>query len=414
MKKMAWLVLALPLFVLAQDVQQEIRHETSTINIEIPVRVFRDGAFVETLTLDDFEVTDNGRPQRIDALYLVKKAAIARKSEARTFTPETARHFYLLFEVGDFDPKIPEAVRYFVRNVLLPGDDLAVATPLKTYRMKADVLMTSPAEEIARQIIGIVRHDALIGYSEYRGILEDLKSLARSIAAMSPEGTGGGSFISTDPFSSAIPLSTGGSIEEQLQNYADLLARLQGLRVIDRDKLLAFARHLKGLEGEKNVFLFYQREFVPKLDPKLLAMFGVIYNERMDIVQTINGLFQLYYRDVTVDTAEINQAFADSATAVHFLFLAKPAERSEGVVMTEQSEDIFTTFGQMAKATGGIAESSANAAALMKGAAEAAENYYLLYYTPDAYKADGTFHELRVTVKGGGVRVIHRAGYVAD
>jgi len=410
MKKIILLALALPLLAQAQD----IRVETSAINVEIPVRVFRDQAFVDTLTIDDFKITDNGRPQRIDALYLVKKAAIARKSEARAFAPATARHFYLLFEVSDFDPKIPEAVRYFVRNVLMPGDDLAIATPLKTYQMKADVLMTSPAETISRQIIGIVRHDALIGYSEYRGILEDLKSLARSIASMSPEGTGGGSFISTDPFSSAIPLAAGASIEEQLQNYSDLLSRLQGLRVIDRDKLLAFARYLKDLEGEKNVFLFYQREFIPKIDPKVLAMFGVIYNERMDIVQALNGLFQLYRRDVTIDSAEINQAFADSATAVHFLFLAKPAERSEGVVMTEQSEDIFAVFTEMAKATGGIAESSANAAALMKGAAEAAENYYLLYYTPEAYKADGTFHELRVTVKGGGVRVIHRAGYVAD
>ena len=141
---------------------------------------------------------------------------------------------------------------------------------------------------------------------------------------MSPRDAGGGSAVSTDPFSSAVPLATGASIEEQLQNYSDLLDRLQSLRVVDRDKLLGFARHLKGLEGEKNVLLFYQREFIPKLDPKILAMFGVIYNERADIVQTLNGLFQSYRRDVTIDTAEINQAFADSATAVHFLFLTRP------------------------------------------------------------------------------------------
>jgi len=416
MKKLIVLACLVPLLAPAQDIVpvQDIRHETATVNIEIPVRVFRGGDFVDGLTIGDFEVTDNGRPQRIEALYLVKRAAIERKSGTTAFDPATDRHFYLLFEVGEFDPKIPEAVDHFVRNVLLPGDELAISTPLKTYRMKGDVLLTSAKEAISRQITGIVRHDTLVGYAEYRSIIEELKSLARSVAGFSPGDFGGGSGIPTDPFSSATSLATGSSIEEQLQNYSDLLSRLQSLRVIDRDRLLQFASHLNGLSGEKNVFLFYQREYIPKLDPKVLAMFGVAYNERMDIVQTLNNLFQFYHRDVPLDLAEINRAFADSATAVHFLFLARPAERSEGIVMAEQSEDIFTVFSQMSRATGGIATSSANISALMKGAAEASENYYLLYFTPDAYRADGTFHDLRVTVKGGGVRVVHRAGYIAD
>ena len=57
---------------------QEIQHETSAINIEVPVRVFTKGKFVEELTIKDFEVFEEGVPQKIEALYLIKKSIIER------------------------------------------------------------------------------------------------------------------------------------------------------------------------------------------------------------------------------------------------------------------------------------------------------------------------------------------------
>jgi hypothetical protein len=45
---------------------------------------------------------------------------------------------------------------------------------------------------------------------------------------------------------------------------------------------------------------------------------------------------------------------------------------------------------------------------------EASENYYLLYYRPQAYRADGRFRTIKVRVKGRSYRVLHRSGYLAD
>ncbi len=410
MKKVSLLVLVLPLLALAQD----IRHETTTINIEIPVRVFKGNAFVDGLTLDDFEVYDNGQAQKLEAVYLVKKATIERRSETKIFTPQTARHFYLLFEIAEFDPRLREAVDFFVKNVLVPGDDLVIGTPVKTYRMKGDILLTAGKEEISRRVTGLVRHDALIGYSEYRAILDEMKPLAQRIASVLEGTSSSDSDFHADPFLNNIVPTTGLSVEGLLQDYSQLLDRLQSLRVIDAGRLLEFARYLKAQEGQKTVFLFYQREFLPKLDPKILAMSGAKYNDNLDILQTLNGLFQSYRRDAPFNMEDVNKAFSDSSTAVHFLYIAKPAEKIGGLVMAEQSEDIFSTFSEMAEATGGLAASSANISALMNEVAEASENYYLLYYTPAGHRADGTFHALRVKVKGGGVRVIHRSGYIAD
>jgi hypothetical protein len=402
-------ITALPFLLALVSFSQDIQYKTKTINIEVPVRVFKGDAFVGSLTLDDFEIYDNGRLQKLEAVYLIKKTSVEPKGETRKFAPQTARHFYLLFEIGEFNPKIPEAVDFFVKNVLVPGDDLTITTPMKTYRMKKEALQNADREKICKIIIGLVRRDTLIGNSEYRGILEELKSLAKFMASEIKK-----DLSAKDAFFSNSVVVSGVSIEEQLQQYSQLLQRLEGLRVVDQRKLLDFAQYLNGVDGPKNVFLFYEREFIPKLDPTVLSMYNFANSDRPDIQVTLSGLFDLYRRETPLNVDYVKQAFSSSSTAVHFLFISKPAERSSGIVMEEQSEDIYAAFTEMAKATGGISDASANIAALMKSAVGATENYYLLYYTPADYQADGKFHYIQVKTKSGSYRLVHRSGYIAD
>jgi hypothetical protein len=68
----------------------------------------------------------------------------------------------------------------------------------------------------------------------------------------------------------------------------------------------------------------------------------------------------------------------------------------------------------MSRATGGYIASTANLDAAMKSAVAAAENYYLLYYTPKGYTSDGRFHNVQVKLKSGNYRLSHRLGYIAD
>jgi hypothetical protein len=197
-------------------------------------------------------------------------------------------------------------------------------------------------------------------------------------------------------------------------HYGTLLERLGSLRVVDEKKLLAFAGHLKALEGLKGVFFFYQREFVPKIDPRVVDMLTTKYNQRPDITQSLDTFFGLEKRESSFNVDIVTKAYADASASIHFLHIARPAERIEGIRMEEQSEDIFGPFLKMAMATGGYAASSANIAAAMKSAVEASENYYLLYYTPADYRPDGRFREVTVKVRNGAYRVSHRLGYIAD
>jgi hypothetical protein len=412
--KRAFLCVLLSTGTLAVFARQQVREESLVINVEVPVRVFKGSSFVDTLNAADFEVYENGAPQKIEAVYLVNKRMIARREEEKKFRPETARNFYLLFEITEYVPRLDEALRYFVFDVLAPGDNIILVTPLKTYRMLSEAVAAKRKEDLFAQFQGILRRDCSMGTSEFRSIVQDLERLARALSQQ----VAGSPVISTpetplrmDGMTS--PENEGRTIDDLVQRYSMLLSQLDTIRSLDPQKVLDFANFLKGVEGQKNVFLFYQREFIPKIEPKILYQYMELYQDRPDIQHQIIELFEFYRRELTFDPELIKKAFADAAVSIHFLFLTPPAEVIPGVRLEEQSDDIYSAFREVARASGGFIESSANPSRLMKNAVEASENYYLIYYSPQNYVRDGAFREIKVRVKDAALRLVHRLGYFA-
>jgi hypothetical protein len=395
---------------------QQVSEESLVINIEVPVRVFKGSAFIDTLTVDDFEIFENGVPQKIEAVYLIKKRSVERREEEKAFKPETARNFYLFFEISDYVPKIDEALRYFVFDVLVPGDNIVLVTPMKTYRMLSEAIAAKRKEDILNQFKGILRRDTSTGSSEYRDIVQELTKLSSAMSQMLSGATA--LPIPDNPSPARMDSWTGAendgrTIDDLLQRYSDLLARLENIRTVDQKRLLDFSNYLKNIEGQKYVFLFYQREFIPKIDPKILYEYIDLYQDRPDMQQKMTDLFEFYRREFTFDAELIKRAFADSLISSHFLFITPPPELIAGVRLEEQSDDVYATFKAIARASGGFIENSANPAYLMKNAVEASENYYLIYYSPQKFVKDGSFKEIKVKVKNHDYRVVYRLGYFA-
>lgn len=390
---------------------QEVYEEVFVINIEVPIRVFKSGTFVDNLTIDDFEVYEEGILQKIEAVYLVKKRTIERREEKKRFVPKISRNFFLFFEISEYTPKLGDAVDYFIHNVIIPGDNLIIITPMKTYRLTSRALEFKSKEELANQLKEMLIRDATMGYSEYRSEVMQLVSLAKAISAEDISGSGN-SIKQLDGFSSAqysdMPL------ERKLMRYSEILHRIENLRKVDQQKLLDFARFLKNVEGQKYVFLFYQREFIPQIEPRIIDQFITVYQNQPGITRNISGLFEIYKRNISFDVDLVKRAYADSSISIHFLFITTPTKHIHGVHFKEQSEDIYSAFKEMARATGGFIDSSANTEALFKQAVEASENYYLLYYIPLNYKGDGEFKEIKVRVKNKNYKVVHRLGYFAN
>ncbi len=401
---------------------QEIKEEATVINIEVPVRVFKGEMFVDNLTIDDFEVFENGVSQKIEAVYFVKKRSVERSQERKRFAPKTARNFFLFFEISEYQPQIGDAIDYFVHQVLAPGDNLSVVTPMKSYRMKNIAFEVISRNEVARQLIGIIRKDTLTGNSEYRNLIKEIAGLAQSISTQMAQARliiaaqDQNLELVSQPVTDLSSNSQydGRTMEEQLNMYENFVFRLEDLRKVNQKTLLNFAQYLKQQDGQKYVTVFYQREYIPQIDPNLLSQTLSLFQDNPIIQQTISNMIDFYRREIPIDTELIKQTYADCSISIHFLYITRQPEREYGVYMEDHSEDIFAAFREMAIATGGFVDSSAMADSLFKRAVEASENYYLLYYSPTSYTSDGKFKEIKIKIKNKDYRIFHRAGYFAN
>ncbi len=390
---------------------EQVAEQAIVINIEVPVRVFQNGNFIENLTIDDFEILEEGNPQKIEAVYLVKNRTVERSEEKKRFIPSTERFFFLFFEISEYTPKIGDAIDYFHENVLVPGDSLVIVTPMSTYKLRDQVLEFQSKKELSQQLKELLRKDAMVGNAEYRGAVEELVGLARSLSSNSPGGPGN---ETTQLDNYTLPGYGREPFEKQLAKYLNTLDRIRKLRRVDQAKLLDFARVLKNETGQKYVFMIYEREYIPQIEPSILDKYLAYYQDKPHVLQGLYDMSETSRRNISFDVDRVKQAFADSSISIHFLFLTPAIEHVQGVYFQERSEDIYGAFREMADATGGFVDSSANPASSFKRAIEASDNYYLLYYSPQKYAKDGQFKKITVRVKERDYKVVHRMGYYSN
>jgi len=169
---------------------------------------------------------------------------------------------------------------------------------------------------------------------------------------------------------------------------------------------------LRSQTGQKFVYYFFQHEFRPEISSNTLDQLVMANQDRPDILAGVQTIVQLYSRSITLDHQRLKDAFADSGAHFHFLFMNTQPERISGIVMREQSEDIFMALSTIAQATGGITDTSRNPAASFKTTLKESENYYILYYKPASTAPPGTFIDVAVRVRNRDYRVVHRAGYL--
>jgi len=381
------------------------QHEVTVRNIEVPVRVFDGKKFVDNLTIEDFEIYENGIPQKIEALYLGNQNRIARQEELKAFSPQTARHFYFLFQIIEYNPKLEESIKHFFINVLHPLDTLTLMTPQKPYHLTSEALQKEKAEDIAKAMLKLLRKDTKISSSAYRSQMRSLTGLVRAIS-------GDSAMTEFEPGESVEEGSS--SLEMMLRRYRNNLMKMEDLRMVDQDQFIQFAFKLKSIPGQKHVFFFYEREFRPEISPRVVDRLIASYQDQPGILADIQDLFQLYQRHVKVNTDKISNAFADASICFNFLFVDRDERSASGIHMREQSEDFFEAFRATATATGGTVDSSKNPSDAFQNALRAGENYYLLYYSPPNYTKDGSFKKIQVKVNNPKYKVTYRQGYIAN
>jgi len=357
-------------------------------NVSVPVRVFDGDSFVDDLTLEDFEILEDGKPQKAMALYLTRKAEIERM-EGRDYMPYSGRFFYFIFQLYENHPRILEALDYFFSEIYVPEDQLVVMTPLKVYELNKELVASSPKEQVVEYIQGTIRKDTLTAAQQYNSLMKDLVRNAQGVSR--------------------------GDVTSALPQYRQNLMKLEQVTAQDERRLVGFASQLKRIDGQKNVFYFCQSEYRPKLRPLTLSSLLEANQDVPNIYGELQELFTFYTKESNLDIERITQIFADSAILFNFIYINRRPEGGGGnIQMEEQSEDVYEAFSKIAESTGGAVENSQNPAAALEKSAALSESYYLLYYSPENYRQDGEYKSITVKVKGREYKVYHRLGYVAD
>jgi VWFA-related protein len=357
-------------------------------NVSVPVRVFDGDTFVDDLTIEDFEVLEDGRPQKVMAMYLTRKSEIERM-EGRDYMPYSGRFFYFIFQLYENHPRILDALDYFFTHIYVPEDQLVVMTPLKVYELNKDLVANSPKETVVEYIQNTIRKDTLTAAQQYNSLMKDLIRNAQGISR--------------------------GDVTSSLPQYRQNLMKLEQVTAQDERRLVGFASQLKRLDGQKNVFYFCQSEYRPKLRPLTLSNLLEQNQGTPNIYGELQELFTFYTKESNLDVERITQIFADSSILFNFIYINRRPEGGGGSIqMEEQSEDVFEAFSKIAESTGGAVENSQNPAAALEKSAALSESYYLLYYSPENYKKDGEYKGITVKVKGREYKIFHRLGYIAD
>jgi VWFA-related protein len=359
------------------------QHESVVVNIGVPVRVLKKDAFVDGLTLADFEVYENGVRQPIEAVYLIKNKEVLREERtpgAAAPRPRNVRNYVLSIDLKEYLPKVGDALDFFFTDVLGPKDSLFVVTPVKTYKFRSEYLARVPRPQVADRLKGILKTDIQLGNSPYRRLMQDFYQLEAE--DFPPEQA---------------------DVKETM--LFDLAMQIRDLTQIKEGQVMRFADTLKSLEGDKHVFLIFQKEVLPEHE--------FSDGRQAELVKTVD-----------FDVDKIKRYFSDASITVHCLFITKtpsvaldPMGQNRTIRayrLQDLTADLYASFKEMAAATGGLVESTTNPDFALRRAAEVSSNYYLLYYRPLDYRADGRFQRIEVRVKGEGLKVIHRLGYVAD
>ena len=358
---------------------QELQHESVAINIEVPVRIYDGAKFVGDLTIENFELYENGVLQTIDAVYLINKTSTQREESRvdtqdnkKIFSPKLSRQFVLIFEVREVFAEVEKAIWHFFDNVLIPSDKLIVATPLKSYHFKENSWKFVSKEEMANQLIKRLKKDTLIRPVDW-GSLDDYMNY-------------------------------------EDMNRNDMEDAFFGQRYINEKNLLNIAEYLKSLPGQKNVFLFLQQELIDYAMPTTTSSVSDMMSG-LDYLTNLSRIASFGYV-----SKKIKKAYADSTILFNLLYLKNNKVVTSGSMFgkIDLAGGMFGTFKDLSKITGGLTQTTANVSDSFKKAVDASENYYLLYYTPKNYKADGKFKRIKVKIKGQKYRIIHRTGYIAN
>ncbi len=370
---------------------QAQQHEVAVTLKLIQVYVTaRDGSPVTDLELSDFEVFDNGRPQKLTEFerHFIHLPKIEAKPEETLISPSQVispmnRKFFLFFDFAFNDHagilRSRRAALHFIDTSLQPEDEVGLISYSARQGMKIREYLTPDHEKVRRIVEGLEGNRVL-------GRSEDFKAKYWQEFAAAAEAGG----------TAGRRESAGGEIARMGQQAMEFDRNVYHLQVRNfSENLTDLGRALRYIPGEKFVVLFSSGITNQVLYGKEnISTSGYIGG------QTGSAMLRDLY-------GRMARELANSSTSVYALNTAgKIASHFEDTDMMGDR-----SLRQLSAVSGGAYfDNITQYETIARDIQNSTGNYYVLgYYIDEQW--DGKFHQVEVRVKRKDCRVRSQEGY---
>jgi VWFA-related protein len=404
---------------------QTFSETTEVVVVEVPVQVIKDGEPVRGLTAADFELFDGRKKVEITG-FEVLDLNESETAQANAEVPVAARrHFLMLFDLSNSEPKSIVKAREAAKGVvdgLHPTDLVSVATYSTLQGPQLVIGFTPDRRQIATAIDTLGLPQLVERSADPLRLI--LTATQREVGTR-PAGD------ASQPRADARNEALAGREEALVDTLetltasserADRNAQQQTLRTMTKS-LTDLARLMAEVEGRKYV-VFLSEGF----DATLLTGKGPAASE--DLLTQVDAATSDDRITAPTGGTGSDEQFGDTRSQNAVEKMLDEFRRADcqiqavdlgglraggeqGFARKNGREALFN----MAKSTGGeLYENTNNINALMGQMLRRTGVTYVLSFQPDKLKTDGSFHRLKVELKGQstrGARPVFRTGYYA-
>ncbi len=412
------LIVAAGVSVQAQDPRPTFQVSVNYVDVDVTVNDAQ-GHFVTGLTVDDFEVLEDGKPQTIQAFSYIELPS------------ERPDRFQLAGRIVPADVRSNRDISSG-RLYIIVLDDLNVA-PLRT------AVVRKSAREFLERHFGPHDLAAVVATSGRKEAAQEFTSdpalLLRAVDNFIGQRLQSAEVQRIDDYYQSLALS---GLDQRAQTGKDpqdeatvpnLLTRMQsfdpsnlerGQRAVGvLNTMRSLAEFLEGVRGRRKALLWFSEGIDYPMAEAFSSVSGgeIMHATREAVNAAARANVNVFALDprgligMTTDFIDITRAGAPDYAGTD---PTKPAGTPFGGTQALLGEMRLTqdSLRTLAEGTGGFAAVDTNSFADAFGRiTDANGRYYLLGYAPPAHPRDGRFHRIEVRMKRPGLKAVARRGY---
>ena len=358
------IVVSVTVPVFAQQEQQQ--EYVQVVNVEMILRVLKDGAPVGGLKKNDFTLFEDGEKCEINGFFEIHRR-IAHAGVSQKQLPQP-RLYLLFFWVSNPAADVEGVLKKFFSTIYREGDRVILATPLKTFELPSP----QTAAETTAAFLEQWRQEAKNGvlkriqfHNELNLIFED--------------------FIKFKNLNSFISQY---SMEIKGYQYRELLS--------DTTAFEAMARSLLPIKNDKFALVFFQHDSLPLLDVAKVSdqcLVNGFSNETITVVEDqineIERQAKLFFTTRRF-SEKLKSLFIQANTQFHLLFLSPDRSdvhaNASSMLPLTKSEEIYSNWDQVlreiSKNTGGLTLDGDRMVKALEQVTAFEDIYYHITYVP--------------------------------